>query len=196
MGVKEQFDAANYGIFAGSEGLANVNEMDVEQTPDFYSMSRVCEGCGCRRQCQIDWAELYCLQYGVNPAAVGRQIGRADVFDTSWVYDPRVRCFHPNYRCSCNGNPIVIFNVTPTEAERVLHQAGRNSIISDAQQNVIRTIAPVVKQLAGARSGVPAQQVQQQYARMQPGGVQGVAAGPHGVPMYPPGYIPPGMRRR
>jgi hypothetical protein len=71
---KEEFDHANYGIFAGAEGLANINTMDVEQTPDAYVMTRTCEGCGELKQCMIDWAEIYCLQYGIMPAEVGRAI--------------------------------------------------------------------------------------------------------------------------
>ena len=149
MGVKDAFDATNYGIFADSEGLANVSDMDLEQDSEFYGMSRHCEHCGQRKQAQIPWCELYCLQYGVDPARVGQAIGRTDIFDTSWVYDKRFQCFHPNYRCGCHPNAIVLFNMTPREAERVLHTAGRNGIISDAQKGIIRTITPVVKQMAG-----------------------------------------------
>ena len=154
--------------------------------------------------CQVDWAELYCLQYGVDPGRVGQAIGRNDLFDTSWVYDPRVRCFHPNYRCSCSGNPLVIFNMTPVNAERVLREAGRNGILSDIQQGIIRTISPVVKQLSGARSGVPAQQVQQAYRQGVPQARPGqpmqgpvpMQGYPNGVPAYyPQGYNPGGQRR-
>jgi hypothetical protein len=159
MGVKDQFDASRFGIFADSEGLSNLSEMDLEQDDDFYGMSRHCEGCGQRKQCQIPWSELYCLQYAVDPAKVGQAIRRQDLFDTSWVYDPRFKCFHPNYRCTCLGNPVVLFNMTPRQAEQVLHAAGRNGIVSEAQKGIIRTIAPVVKQLAG---GAPAQPVMRQ----------------------------------
>jgi len=201
---KDEFDHANFGIFAGSEGLSDINTMDVEQAPEYYSMMRTCEGCGEKRECQVDWAELYCLQYGVDPGRVGQAIGRNDLFDTSWVYDPRVRCFHPNYRCSCSGNPLVIFNMTPVNAERVLREAGRNGILSDIQQGIIRTISPVVKQLSGARSGVPAQQVQQAYRQGVPQARPGqpmqgpvpMQGYPNGVPAYyPQGYNPGGQRR-
>lgn len=149
MSVKEQFDPTNYGIFAGSEGLANVSEMDVSQADDYYAMSRHCEGCGQRKECRIDWAELYCLQYGINPADVGRTTRRTDIFDTNWRYDPAFHCYHPNYRCTCHGNPLVLFNMTPREAERVLHGAGRNGIISSTQTDIIRQIAPLVKRMSG-----------------------------------------------
>lgn len=183
MARTERLDPSHYGIFAGSEGLANVDEMEVEQSPDYYSMTRTCEVCGEHRECRIDWAELYCLQYGINPKEAGVAIRRPDLFDTSWVYDPRVKCFHPNYRCSCLGNPLIIFNMTPTAAERVLREAGRNGIISDAQTNIIRTISPVVRQIADAKSGVPARQVQQQYMRTPQGQMVPVGMPQQAVPV-------------
>ena len=190
---KEEFEHGNFGIFAGSEGLANINEMDVEQAPDYYSMTRTCEGCGERRECQVPWAELYCLQYAVNPAEVGRAIHRNDVFNTSWVYDPRPQllCFHPQHHCGCNGNPLIIFNMTPFEAERVLKAAGRNGIISDAQQRVMASIAQTVKQLSrGVAIGQPQMPPQQ-----VPPGYQQQAQG-YG-PGYPPQQqMPQGFRRR
>lgn len=170
---QDEFDPANFGIFAGSEGLANVNTMEVEQTPDGYEMTRPCEGCGELRKCVIDWAEMYCLQYAVDPARVGARINRQDIFSTQWLYSPQHKCFHPNFRCNCMGNPVVLFNMTPVAAEAALRAAARNGILSDAQQNLIRHIAPYVKEMAGARNGVPARQMQAQYAR---------AGGP------PPGY--------
>ena len=180
MGVKDQFDPTNYGIFANSEGLAALSEMDLEQDGEYYMMGRSCEGCGQRKQLQVPWSELYCLQYSVDPSRVGQGLGRPDLFDTKWVYDGKFKCFHPGYRCGCHGNPLVLFNMTPREAERVLHTAGRNGIISDVQQNIIRTIAPVVKQIAsGARPMAP-QQMQGQPMRYGPG-----PGGPGGMGQMP-----------
>lgn len=202
MAKRDEFNHAQFGIFAGSEGLANIDNMEVEQTPDYFAMTRKCEGCGETKQCQVDWAELYCLQYGVNPSRVGEVIQRTDLFDTAWAYHPGVRCFHPGFRCSCNGHPLVLFDMTPIKAERLLHEASRNGIISDTQVDIIRTIAPVVKQLANASRGVPAQQVQRRYAQGAPPPAPGVPMGPpqpmagypNGVPVqYPVGYDP---RRR
>lgn len=155
MGIKEKLDPANYGIFSDSEGLANVSEMDIEQAPDYYSMSRVCEGCGTRKECRVAWSELYCLQYGMNPAQIGARIQRPDLFDTNWAYDAHLQCFHPGYRCGCQGNPLVVFNMTPTNAEAVLHKASRNGIISDLQRKIIQTVTPVVHQIRGTRTMQP-----------------------------------------
>lgn len=187
MAKRDEFDHAQFGIFAGSEGLNNVDTMDVEQSADFYSMSRTCEGCGERRECQIEWAELYCLQFGIDPAEVGRAIGRPDVFDTSWQYSPQHKCFHPNYRDNCNGNPLVMFNITPVLAEAALKAAGRNGIMSDAQIGIINTIQRTVHQMyeqrrAGGRPmqrQLSPQQIQQMQMMQQQG--------------YPPGY-PQGRR--
>jgi hypothetical protein len=151
MSLKDKFDPANYGIFSDSEGLANVSEMDVEQSPDYYSMSRVCEVCGTRKECRVSWAELYCLQYGLNPAAVGGHMGRRDIFDTNWQYDAGLKCFHPGYRCSCLGNPLVVFNMTPTNAETILHKASRNGIISGEQRNIISAASAVVQRMRGVQ---------------------------------------------
>ena len=179
MGKRDEFDHAAYGIFAGSEGLNNVDTMDVEQAADYYSMSRTCEGCGERRECQVDWAELYCLQFGLDPAEVGRSYGRPDLLDTSWQYSAQHKCFHPNYHDGCNGQPLVMFNITPKMAEDVLKAAGRNGIISDAQINLINAIQPTVHAMSAQRRGggrpmqrpmTPQQQAMMQQAMMQRGG--------------------------
>jgi hypothetical protein len=143
-------------------------------------------------QCQIPWSELYCLQYGINPNDVGRAMGREDLFPTKWVYDPRLQCFHINYRHGCSGNPLVIFNITPIEAERQLHSSGRNGVLSDGQQRMIRNISPIVRQLAGVRPGAQAAQMQQQMAQQQQMARQQM---PQQMPGYPPGYYPPQGRR-
>lgn len=175
---RNEFDHAQFGIFAGSEGLNNVDTMDVEQAADYYSMSRTCEGCGERRECQIDWAELYCLQFGIDPAEVGRAWGRTDLLDTAWPYDPKFKCFHPNFHDGCNGQPLVMFNVTPKLAEDVLKAAGRNGIISDTQMNIINAIQPIVHAMSQQRRGgrpvqrpmTPQQQAMMQQQMMQRGG--------------------------
>lgn len=169
MSRQERLAPSQYGIFADSEALGHLDEMDEEQDPESYKMTRPCEGCSQMQQCQIAWSELYCLQYGLDPNSVGKAIGREDLFPSRWVYEPSLQCFHPGYRHNCMGNPLVVFNMTPIEAERKLHSAGRNGVISDVQQNIIRTIAPVVKQMSGARPGVSPQQAQQlqQRAMMQ-----------------------------
>ena len=165
--------------------------MDLEQSEDYYGMARPCEGCGQMKQCQIPWAELYCLQYSINPAAVGRAIRREDILDTNWVYDSRFKCFHPGYRCGCTGNPLVLFNMTPMAAEAALKAAGRNGVISQEQQSLIRTISPVVRQMAEQKSGVPARQMQQQYARVPvPQGQPMQGYPPQQVPGMPPNAVP------
>jgi hypothetical protein len=126
--------------------------MELEHGEDHYAMTRHCEGCGQKKQCQVPWAELYCLQYGQDPHKVGQIMGREDVFDTSWVYDGRLKCFHPNYQCTCDRNPIVVFNMTPKEAESALRGAGRNGVIGESQKQAIRTISPIVRALAEGRS--------------------------------------------
>jgi hypothetical protein len=75
--------------------------------------------------------------------------------------------------------------MTPVEAERVLSAAGKNGVISEEQQNLIRAISPVVRRMADAKRGVPAQQVQQQYVQAaQQQRMSGPPPGyPNGVPM-------------
>lgn len=177
MARRNELDPNEYGIFAGSDGLQNVSTMDVEQASDYYSMTRTCEVCGQLRECQIPWAELYCIAQGVMPQDVGRAIRRPDLFDTQWKYSQTHKCLHPDLRCNCSNNPLVMYNLTPVLANKVLTEAGRNGIISDAQQNLIRTIGPVIAQMKGQPRPVPQQMVPQ--PQMQ------------GYPMYPPGYGPP-----
>jgi hypothetical protein len=157
MSIKERLDPAQFGIFADSEALGQLDEVDVEISPNFYSKSRPCEVCSRRKECQIPWSELYCLQYGIFPQHVGRHINRQDLFSTPWLYNQKFKCFHPDYRCACDPRSIVLFDITPTEAERVLNQAGRNGIISEDQQRIIHAIVPVVARLA-SRQGIPTQQ--------------------------------------
>ena len=196
MASMDELDPANFGIFAGSQGLSDIDHMEVAQTPEAFVLRRSCESCGKKCECQIAWSEMYCLQYGIDPFKVGSAINRSDIFPTQWVYDSRVKCFHPNYKHGCTGNPLVVFNMTPTQAERALHEAGRNGIMSDDQKLIIRFISPTVRQMSGASSGVPAQQVQQAYRQAVPQPMAGVPVqGPHPVPQYPngpPAYYPPG----
>jgi hypothetical protein len=144
---RDRLDPANYGIFADSEALGSMQELEVNQSPDAYSKSRHCEVCSGRRECQMSWAELYCIQYAVFPQNVGRAMRREDLFPTQWVYNQKFRCFHPEYRCSCDPRALVLFDLSPTEAERALNQAGRNGVISPQQQALIQAIVPVVAQL-------------------------------------------------
>lgn len=152
MALKERLNPTNFGIFADSEALGSLDEMDVEMAPDYYAKSRPCEICSQRKECQIPWAELYCLQYGIFPHQVGKAINRPDIFDTQWHYNQKFQCFHPDYRCGCDPRAMVIFDITPTEAERVLNQAGRNGIISENQQRIIHAIVPVVARFASRQS--------------------------------------------
>lgn len=188
MAREDQFDHANFGLFEGSPALDNINELDEQQSPDFYAMTRPCEGCGVMKQLQIPWSELYCLQFAIDPAAVGAQMRRQDLFNTSWVFHPRHHCFHPNYRCGCMGNPLVMFNMTPMKAQKLLKEASANGVLSDEQTNIIRTISKLVNDMARFKAGaIPAQQYQQQAPQ------QGNPMA--GYPQQMPGP-PPGFRRR
>lgn len=177
---EDRFAPEQFGIFSDSEALADASNMDLEQSEDYYGMARKCEGCGQKKQCRVDWVELYCLQYGVNPHLVGQIVGRTDVLDTAWVYDPQLKTYHPNYRCNCHGQPLVVFNMTPREAERVLHAAGRNGILSDEQKRAISAVRPVVKRLA---DGMSPHQVAAEYRAAASRGIQGP---PPARPMGPP----------
>jgi hypothetical protein len=148
----ERFNPSSYGIFADSEALGAIDEVETAQHPDYYSKSRPCEVCNTRKECRMSWAELYCLKNGVLPHRVGQAIRREDLFGTQWNYSPKFQCFHPNYRCSCDPRALVLFDITPTEAERMLHQAGRNGVISPSQRHLIQAITPVVAQLIAPHS--------------------------------------------
>jgi hypothetical protein len=189
MARDDQFDHSNFGLFEGSPALDNINELDEQQSPDYYAMTRPCEGCGIMKQLQIPWSELYCLQYAIDPAEVGRQMRREDLFNTSWVFHPRHHCFHPNYRCGCMGNPLVMFNMTPVQAEKKIKEASRNGVLSDEQTNIIRTISQLVQHMAKIKAGMPVSQPQYQQQRSQGQPMQG-------YPQQMPGMPPPGMRRR
>lgn len=167
--MSDRFDPTRYGIFADSDGLGALSEVETEQTSHGYSMARHCEGCGKKLKCEIMWAELYCLQYGQDPSKIGQIMGRDDVFQTKWVYDPRpdLRCFHPNYHCNCHNRPLVVFNMTPKEAENLLRGAGRNGVIGNQQKQMIRWIAPVVKMLADGKGPAEVAMLYRQAAQRQ-----------------------------
>jgi hypothetical protein len=150
--LEERLDYSKFGIFADSEALGSRDEMEVRMNPDYLEKSRSCEMCNNRIACQMSWAEIYCLQNSVWPHEVGRAMGRPDLFRTQWVYNEKFKCFHPVYRCSCTSKPDVIFDMTPTEAQRVLTQAGQNGIISHQQQQLIHAVRNVVSQFANKRA--------------------------------------------
>jgi len=144
MGLEDRLDPSRFGIFSDSEALGAIDDMEVSQTPDAYVKSRPCEICSRRKECHIPWAEVYCLAYSVMPDRIGQTIGRPDLFQTRWLYNRQFQCFHPEYRCNCHQNAIVIFDITPTEAERVLKQASKNGVVSEGQRRLIHAIAPIV----------------------------------------------------
>jgi hypothetical protein len=163
MSILERLAPEQFGIFADSEALGHLNQMDEHLDPkgEYYELTRPCEGCSQMKTCYITWSELYCLQYGMEPNSVGKAIGREDLFPTRWVYDAQHQVFHPNYHCTCMGNPLVMYNLSPTEAKRKLESAGQNGAISDAQNNIMRVIGPVIARMKNPQAA--AQYMQQGY---------------------------------
>jgi hypothetical protein len=145
---------SKYGIFAESEALGELSEMKIESDPQDQGLvkSRACEICSRQLSCYMNWSELYCLQYGIFPHDVGRMMGRPDVFPTRWVYNQKFRCYHPEYRCSCDPRALVIFDMTPSEAKRQFELAAQNGQISQQQQQIIAGIQPVLSNIMNRRT--------------------------------------------
>lgn len=165
-------EAGQFGIFAESDALQTTQEMRTAQNPEALAKTRACEVCGETKECQMEWFEIYCLISSIFP----QELRRFPTFNTSdwlerlnteWKYHPKHKVFYPEYRCTCTGNPLVIFDMTPSEAERVYAQASRNGIISETQRRIIGIIAPAVKQLAGGPVQAQQQMSPQQVAAMR-----------------------------
>lgn len=151
--IDERLNPARFGIFADSEALGVLEDGEVHQEEECYVKSRPCEYCSQQKSCYIPWSEIYCLMYSVPPHQVGQAMGRPDLFPTRWVYNPRFKVFHPDFRCSCHPRALVIFDMTPTAAERLLRDASKNGNISQSQRQIIQAIAPVVAQIVSRQAG-------------------------------------------
>ena len=173
MGLTDRtLDPSQYGIFADSEALATTQEMKTAQAGEALAKTRTCEGCGESKECQMEWFEIYCLISNVYPQELRRYLNSSDWLErlsTDWKYHPKHKVFYPEFRCGCQNNPLVLFDITPAEAERVYVQASRNGVISENQRRIIAAIAPIVKQIAAGAQGPQQQQQmspQQQQAMM------------------------------
>lgn len=156
MSLDGPLDPAKFGIFSDSEALGELSEMKVESDPSDQGLvkTRACEICWRRMSCYMNWSELYCLQYGVFPQEVGRAMGRPDLFPMRWVYNKKFRCYHPEYRCSCDPRALVIFDITPSEAKRHFELAAQNGQISAQEQAIINGIEPVLSSILVRRNSV------------------------------------------
>jgi len=180
-------DPTQHSIFAGSEALDDLNEVKTTQSADYYAMERHCEWCGTGKECQIPWLEMYCLANNILPQDLARAINQPGYFEGDWTFDARFRVYHPNLRCHCASNPVIMFNLVPAEAQRLYETALKNKVISPEQRKMIQDIAPVIHRMqqAGGRPMMNPQQAQaMQQQRMMMAQQQGVQG-------YPPGYGPP-----
>jgi len=152
--MTRELDHANYGVFAGSEALADMDDAEPKSTENGFLEKRYCEYCSAVNQVEMTWAELYCLSYGLLPQQVGQAIRRPDIFPTQWRYNQNFQCFHPVSYCKC-GDPraLLLFGMTPTEAERLVSTASRNGNIGQSQRQIIVAIQPVIAGLTAGRSG-------------------------------------------
>ena len=152
--MTKELDHARYGIFAGSEALGDMDDPEPESKGSGYKKKRYCEYCSGVSEVEMTWAELYCLSYGLLPQQVGAAIRRPDIFPTPWQYNQRFQCFHPRSFCQC-GDPraLLLFDMTPTEAERLVSTASRNGNIAQDQKQIITAIQPVIAQLQAQRRG-------------------------------------------
>jgi len=191
--MSKPIDTIKNSIFSESEALADLEELKTTQSADYYAMERNCEYCGSGKECQIPWLEMYCLANNVLPNDLARAIGQPNYFEGDWTFDARFRVYHPNLRCHCMNNPVIMFNLVPAEAQRLYETALKNKVISPEQRTMIQQVAPVIQRMQqqGAMRGMPQQRMspqqmqmmQQQQRMMQP---QQAMQG------YPPGYRPPG----
>ena len=151
--MTRELDHAKYGVFAGSEALGDMNDAEPTSDGTGYTKKRYCEYCSGIRAIQITWAELYCLSYGLLPQQIGQTIRRPDLFPTIWNYSEKYQCFHPRAFCSCGDQrALLLFDMTPTEAERLVSTASRNGVISPDQKKIILGIQPVIQQLTANRA--------------------------------------------
>ncbi|MFA4971431.1 MAG: hypothetical protein WC683_02375 [bacterium] len=152
--MAKELNPSQYGIFAGSEALGDMDDPAPSSDGTGYKKRRYCEYCSAVNQVEMTWAELYCLSYGLLPQQVGQRIHRPDIFPTIWQYNQKHQCFHPRAFCQC-GDPraMLLFDMTPTEAERLVSTAARNGVMSQEQKAIIGGIQPVVTELSANRRG-------------------------------------------
>ena len=144
MPPRDFTDPTQQGIFDESAALHHLHNQQLRQHPDYLILERSCEVCLTPKQCLVPWAEVYCLAHGIPPHKIGEAIGRGDVFPTVWTFLPKGKCYHPNYRCDCSGQPLVVFALTPNECSNRIRTAKNNGLISPQQQQTIVQIKPVV----------------------------------------------------